>query len=508
MSPDRVAVPMRRGWILVFRVLGAPGSSVQRVAGVPVLLLRLFGLLCLVTCTSGDSQKDTSSAASETETTGEANPDDGGPEDEGPNTDHFMEIKARVQVELYTTNEAGGREFLSWDDAVGPVGEFPFGSVFVAAYRPDDEGREDYFDQHTVTRPRVTGDMYKLDIDPEAVDAVNIYATLDVRGDGVVGSNEPMGIHPDPIPVEAYGSLTDANVVILVDWDRWGPGGWGWQDVGGYTPPVDTDGDGIPDAVPPGGCDLVAIAGDVEITVPYEGGNGMVMLLDNAGGGPYQQKEFTPIPTGSGATAEYNMGVCVNAGPMQIVAAYDSNGNGLVDPADLWGAYISEPGQNGNPLVIEDYRREDVHVEIPIGGGGPAVSVVPFVRLSGIAYPEAVPRFSDLATDGGEGLALHVVALKYPPTPDFNVSAFEEDAYDAKVWDSDTLGDEESVDWDLVVPANTIVYLLAFVDADGDGLVNEEREPVAYGGVGGAAALSTGDEGHAGIGLRLRVVED
>ena len=471
--------------------------------------LRWFGLLCLVACTSAEKQSDSGSpAASNGASAGAVADGTGAAGEEAENIDHYMQVRARVQVELYTTNESGGREFLSWDDAVGPVGEFPFGSVFVAAYRPEDEGLESYFDQHTVTRPRVTGDVYRLDVDPEAADSINIYATLDVRGDGVVGSAEPMGIHPDPIAVEAYGEVTDADVVILVDWDRWGPGGWGWQDVGGYSPPVDTDGDGIPDAVPPGGCDLVAVAGDVNITVPYEGGNGMVMLLDNAGGGPYQQKEFTPVPTGSGAVADYAMGVCVDAGPMQIVAAYDSNGNGLVDPADLWGAYVSDPGQSGNPLIIEDYRLDDVNVEIPIGGGGPAVSVVPFVNLSGVAYPEALPTFGEFRTEDGDGLALHVVALKYPPTPDFDVNAFEEDAYDAITWDSDALGDLESVDWNLVVPANTIVYLLAFVDADGDGLVNEEREPVAYGGVGGAAALSTGDDGHEGIGLRLRVVEE
>ena len=476
--------------------------------GEQTLLLRLFGLLCLVTCSSEGKQADTGASGGDDTVV----PDDGGTADGGvdeePDTEHYMQIKARVQVELYTTNDDGGREFLSWDEAVGPVGEFPFGSIFVAAYRPEDEGREHYFDQHTVTRPRVTGDVYRLDVDPEATETINIYATLDVRADGVVGSEEPMGIHPDPITVEAYAESTDANIVILVDWDRWGPGGWGWQDVGGYTPPVDTDGDGIPDAVPPGGCDLIAVAGNVNITVPYAGGNGMVMLLDNAGGGPYQQKEFTPVPTGGGAVGEYNMGVCVDAGPMQIVAAYDSNGNGLVDPADLWGAYVSEPGVNGNPVLIEDYRLDDIHVDIPIGGGGPAVSVVPFVHLTGTAFPELVPTFGDFRAEGGEGLILHVAAMKYPPTPDFDVSAFAEDAYDSQVWDSDTLGDLESVDWDLVVPANTIVYLLAFVDADGDGIVNEAQEPVAYGGAGGAAALSTGDEGHTGIGLRLRIVEE
>ena len=104
-------------------------------------------------------------------------------------------------------------------------------------------------------------------------------------------------------------------------------------------------------------------------------------------------------------------------------------------------------------------------------------------------------------------MSLYVVALRYPPTPDMNVEEFEE-AYDYQVWDSEALGDLESVDWDLVVPANTVVYLLAFVDADGDGLVNEAQEPVASGGVGGAAALSTGDEGYAGSGLGLSVVEE
>ena len=136
------------------------------------------------------------------------------------------------------------------------------------------------------------------------------------------------------------------------------------------------------------------------------------------------------------------------------------------------------------------------------------MSVSPFVHLTGIAYPESVPTFSGLKPEDGSGdMSLYVVALRYPPTPDMSVEEFE-DAYDFEVWDSEALGDLESVDWDLVVPANTVVYLVAFVDADGDGLVNEAQEPVASGGVGGAAALSTGDEGYAGIGLGLSVVEE
>ena len=444
----------------------------------------------------------------EDETTGDQTDGtaDEGAADEGEvvNTDHYMEIRSKIMVELYTTNDDGQREFLSWDEAVGPVGEFPFGSIFVAAYKPEDEGRENYFDEHTVTRPRVTGDTYRLQVDPEATGTINIYATLDVRSDGIVGSAEPMGIHPDPIKVEAYGEMTDADIVILVDWDRWGPGGWGWQDVGGYVPPVDADGDGIIDDTP--ACQLVAIAGNVNLNVAYSGGNGMVMLLDNAGGGPYQQDEFTPIPTGSGATAEYNMGVCANAGPMQIVGAYDSNGNGLVDPADLWGAYVTSPGVNGNPLMIEDVRLDDVHVDIPIGGGGPAVSVVPFVHLSGMAFPESQPTFSSFEAVEGAGVDLYVVALQFPLSFDMEVESFGEISYAVQFWESSVLGSAESVDWDLTVPANTIVYLYAFLDTDIDGIVNEELEPRAYSGVGEVAALSTGEEGISDIVLRLELV--
>ena len=427
-------------------------------------------------------------------------------DDDEEDDEHWRTVRARVQVDLYTTNDEGGREFLSWDDAVGPAGEFPFGSIFVAAIQTESTMVESTVAQHTVIRPRTDGDYYRLKIDPEAAETVSIFATLDVRGDGIVGSGEPSGIYPDALEVVAYAEDTEANIVILVDWDRWGPGGWGWQDVGGYVPPRDTDGDGDIDE-DDAGCELVSVAGDVRITVPYEGGNGKVMLLDNNGGGPYQMVEFTPIPNGSGGgIAEYNLGLCAWAGDMKIVAAYDSNGNGLIDPDDMWGGHVSEPGVDGNPVTIEDYRQTDIHIEVPLGDGGPAVSVVPFVHLSGVAYPESVPTFAGFGEEDGDGVALYVAALRYPLTPDMDVEDFT-DAYDFVVWDSDALGDSASVEWDLIVPANTVVYLVAFVDVDGDGLVNEEQEPVAFGGVGGAAALSTGDEGYSGLGLGLSVVE-
>ena len=471
--------------------------------------------LVVLSCTKPSAdKKEKSDDSDEVTTGGGSDGSDGGEEvvEEDDNTDHYMTIRSEVMVELYTTNDEGVRQYLPWDDAVGIGGEFPFGSIFVAAYLPGSDGREFYFDQHTVTRPRVGGDFYRLEIDPERTSAVNIYASLDVRGDGIVGTEEPMGVHPNEIQIEAYGSFDSGDIVILVDWDRWGPGGWGWQDVGGYVPPgdnyIDYNGDGVitPDELPEGGCERISVSGDINITTDYHGGNGMVMLLDEDGGGPYQTVEFVPSATAGGASATYDLGMCEHAGFMQIVAAYDLNANGLVDPADKWGAYVSEPGVSGNPIFVEDEWMTDIHIEIPLGDGDAYMSVVPFVPLSGDLVLPSTEAISELMVEGSDP-AVYVAAMRYRPDAEFSVEEFE-DAYDYKVWGPEALGVTEGVLWDLVVPANTVVYLWAFVDADGDGMVNEEEEPVASGGVDGAGTLPTGDEGQTEIRLGPRTEEE
>jgi hypothetical protein len=485
------------------------GFGINTVSHLPWIILPVF----LVSCTQSGAGKKVDSDKEESSTEpvfgGGSGADEEGEED--VNTDHYMTIRSEVMVELYTTNDEGVREFFPWDDAVGIGGEFPFGSIFVAAYLPGTDGREFYFDQHTVTRPRVGGDFYRLEIDPERTAAVNIYASLDVRGDGIVGSEEPMGVHPNEVPIEAYGAFDSGDIVILVDWDKWGPGGWGWQDVGGYVPPgddyYDANGDGVitPDELPEGGCDRISVSGDIHITSDYHGGNGMVMLLDESGGGPHQTVEFVPVPTATGAVSSYDLGMCENSGFMQIVAAYDLNGNGLVDPADKWGAYVSEPGVDGNPIFVEDDWMTDIHIEIPLGDGSPSMSVVPFVHLSGQLVMPGIEAIADLVVEGVDP-AVYVAAMKYRPEGEVSVEDFEE-SYDYRAWGPDALGVIAGVEWDLVVPANTVVYLWAFVDADGDGLVNESDEPVASGGVDGAGTLSTGEEGHTGIHLGPRTDE-
>lgn len=403
-------------------------------------------------------------------------------EDEDDEVDN-AHIRGTVIVELYY-DEAEGRVPVPWEDVVGESGDFPFGSIFVSAFRTGDDGRETYFDSYTVTRPTIEGDFYSLEVNPELTDLSNVYAALDIRSDGIIATSEPLGVHPEDIIITSGTEADDVNIAILVDWGKWGPGGWGWGYGGG------------------GGCeDIVSVSGDVSITVPYGGGNGMAMMLDTRGKGPYKYDPFTPIATPEGAEADYQMGMCADSGEYQLVAAYDTNGNGLIDPADLWGAYTAEPGVNGNPINIGDSNLEGYEIEVPIDDGRSSMDIVPFVRLSGTAVAESASTFGDI----GEG-KLYVAAMKYRMNAEFPVSAFD-NAYDLIEWSPEALDGTESVDWELVVPANTVVYLWAYLDADGDGMVNEEGEPVASGSADSAGALSTGEEGQSDINLGLRAVE-
>jgi hypothetical protein len=90
---------------------------------------------------------------------------------------------------------------------------------------------------------------------------------------------------------------------------------------------------------------------------------------------------------------------------------------------------------------------------------------------------------------------------------DSSVTVFEE-SYDLEIFKADDIAGLESLEWELIVPANTRVYLWAFVDVDGDGLINEVDEPVASGGSDATGALPVGEEPHAGIPLGVRVATD
>jgi hypothetical protein len=414
-------------------------------------------------------------------------------------------IRGRVWVELYTDDAAGDRQPLSWEEALGEDASFPFGSIFVAAFDELD-GDKTYFDQHTVIRPSVDGDYYSLQLDPADTDTANVYATLDIRADGILGSGEPIGVYGEDIRIRRGTEADDVDISIMVNWQTWGPGGsgWGWGGGGGSggSPGGGSLGGGSASGGSDG-CSGVDLLGGVDITIPYGGGNGMAMLLDLDGHGPYLYQPFTPIATPDGAESEFSMQAPCHVGAYQLVGAYDSNGNGLIDPMDQWGAYVETPGVNGNPVTIADEDLVDHDMEIPLDGGMSSLLVVPFVRLSGEAFMFDGGSFDDY----GEEARVYVVAMKYRMEGDNSVAAFEE-AYDVQTFLPEDLAGRESLDWQLIVPANTKVYLWAFVDVDGDGLINEADEPVASGGADSTGGLPVGEDAHEGIPLGIRMASD
>ena len=232
------------------------------------------------------------------------------------------------------------------------------------------------------------------------------------------------------------------------------------------------------------------ISGPVTINefVPV-GADGMVMLTDTGGSEMIDASWFEAVATSDGATGQYGFDTCDNLGPMNLIGAVDSDANLLIDPADSWGAYVSKPGEDGNPINIEDSDLDDYEVENShwrwFWPQYCAICSVDRYRVGGRG------AFDDLAS----GSSVYVAALKYRPNHDLTVSSLESIAYDYDLFEWPDLTGETVKDWRLAVPSSTIVYLWAYVDEDVDGIINESGEPIASSGEDDAGTLSTGTAG-------------
>ncbi len=373
----------------------------------------------------------------------------------------YGNVTGTVYLQLYTTDANGDMELLEWD-TMYPDG-YPFGSVFIAAYNENDEGHENYYDQNVISNPTVSpapgGNPYGLTIDADDIDHINIYATVDQYADGIIATTEPTGAYASDITIDETGTVTDIDVTVLVPyWDMtWsgetGEGGFGYGGGGG--------GGG-------GGCsDPIHITGTATVESAYADGNIAVMLYDQDGLGPYYATSFTPTATSTGAEGTYDLMSCPDGGDMDVLGVWDSNLNGLFDPSDTWGAYAQDAETTLNPVNIGSEDLADKNVLIPFGDDHP--SVVPFVSLSGTLTS---------TEDWSEFAMVYVSALKYRPEADFSVVDLDA-GYDTESWEMIELAAATSLDFHVEVPANTIVYLWAYADTDGDGILNEVGDPVA-----------------------------
>ena len=145
---------------------------------------------------------------------------DGGAEDDTPDDEHWRPFAPVFRSSSSTTDESGSRQFLSLEDGVWS-GESSLGP---SSWRlsPAATQVQSTVAQHTVIRPRTDGD-YRLKIDPEAANAVERVRHTDVRGDGIVGLRSRQAFTPTPWRWWPTKRTPEVNLVILVDWDRWGP---------------------------------------------------------------------------------------------------------------------------------------------------------------------------------------------------------------------------------------------------------------------------------------------
>jgi hypothetical protein len=407
--------------------------------------------------------------------------DDGGSDEGGDDTGvvtpggFSAKIQGTVQVLLYTLDEDGEYTYISWADAYNDV--FIFGDIFVAAFTANEEtGEETYYDDYVIVAPSTSGDAYELEVSTAETFSVRVMAANDYWGDKIIGTSDPIGNYPDeitdPDPEDPNNVINGIDVSILIPyWDGTSGGGCGESN---YT----------------------YLSGDIVITTSYAGGDAAAMVLNTANEGPYHSTWITPEPDGGGASGEYGMYSCTSYGEMNLVGAWDSNYNGLADPAgDQWGVYISDTDIDGNPVDLSAGDMSGLDIQIPFGFDG--LDLTPFVRFYGeVSYDDTLPS----------GTQVYVAALKYRPNSDIYVSDLA-DGYDYEAFDASAVSAGSPWAYSLVVPANTITYLWAYADTDNDGVINEAAEPVRSGGDEENGRLPTGEESQE-YNLELVVVDE
>lgn len=394
----------------------------------------LLALAALSGCTKDDT--------GETGTSTDTNPvvvDDTGEVDTGP---FNATLTGTVKVELYDINGDGER--VEIDEST--LSSFPFGKVWVTASDSDSGS----LGSDTIKTPALGGDSYSVDVELEEAGSVTLYAQLDRTVDGVLGSNDPIGTYPSQISISASETLSTLDITIDayydIDGSGGGPGGGG------------------------GDCGASTLDGDVLITRSYAGGEVAVMLMGTDGTGPWNVEWVSPTSSGSGATAPYTITTC-GSSEYDLVGAWDRDGDDLITPADTWGAYIEATDVDGNPVNVST-DQSGLDIQIPLGSS--PFGAFPFVSVSGeLSVRDAA--FGDYP----EGSSVYVAALKYRPDGDLTMEELNELAYGVESFEWDEINGQSVLPYNMTVPAGTIIYLWAFVDADLDGVLNGPEEPVA-----------------------------
>jgi len=429
--------------------------------------------LCAMTACSGKGMGDQgievdtgniSDASGDDDSTGtEPDTDSGDDATTDPDEDKEPEpitatVRGTVEVELVQVVD-GEREPVD----TSQLSSVPYGDIFVGGYNdPNGDGSQSYRGTAAVNSPDFGPNEFEMTITMTEDGEITVYAIVDENGNTIIESAEPVGVWPDPVEITDGAEITDVEIKIVAEYDPDGGGGSGGGSGGSGAD-----------------CNLV-VSGPATVGVDYEG-SGLAMLVDTSGNGPLYYNIFDVAADGTGSYAMTD--VCPELGSVQLIGSIDSNQNGLFDPADLSGAYVTAPDTNGNPIFVDTADLTDYEIQIPIINpttGEPednSIEIVPFVRLSGeITYDSGT--FDDL----DPGSKIYVVALKYRPNTSVAVSTAISNSFDYQEFDWTDLAGQSAVTYQLMVPGNAETYLWAYADTDLDGTLNEVGEPVASAG--------------------------
>lgn len=430
-------------------------------------MFRLLVAPCLLLAACVDPPKDPDLGGD----TGGLSEDSG--TDSGTDTDDSEELldgpatlSGTVRVALTWTDEDGETVEYDWAEATGD--QYVFGKIFVTAMTTDPEtGAETYWDSATVMAPSVAGDAWELTIEePEDAGEITLYAAVDYWNDGILGTDEPTGPWPELLTLEPLEVRDGLDLVISTPWDSY----YDWVNGGG-------GGGGGGSSV------AVTLSGTGDVVSGYIGGDCLALLYYSDGSGPYDWTSFTPTGNGDGtAVGEWSMGTWGDL-TATLLGACDLNGNSLIDPADSWGSVV-EGDNNDNPFQIGTEDLSDVVIRIPYEGV--RATVTPFATISGSVL--SADNFSTWPA----GSTLYVAALRSRPTGDVTVSDLAA-GYDYVAFTGSDLS-SGSVPYSLMVPTHKTLYVWAFGDGDGDGVLNEVGEPLGSPDNGGRISVGTADE--------------
>ena len=186
----------------------------------------------------------------------------------------------------------------------------------------------------------------------DGIEQVRVVAVADSWHDLVISERDGMGLSEQPV-LPADGAATGLQITVDVEFIWCDP----WT-VGKHGEPCSADCAGF-----------IEVAGTVQLHgagLPDAAGPAMVALCGEDGEGPWWVVEAGELDAQEpDMPRPWEVTTCTSW-TTRILAAWDSNGNGLFEPTDAWGSPVD--GLDGDPCEVWELGDEpvaDVLVSIP-----------------------------------------------------------------------------------------------------------------------------------------------